>query len=296
MPAATHRIVDAGIVMLAHNGAEFTRRALDGILSAQTLPAEFFLVDNCSEDDTPALIREFAPRFQAEGIRFTTWRNAENMGCSRARNEAWEKVSAPFTVLLDNDTAVCTQDWLTRLAARFTEDTKLGILAPKMIYPYLPNPIQCAGVAFNKAGRVAFLGRGAPREDLRFGQFRLCRALISACWMMRTELRDSVGLLDELFHPVQYEDLDLCVRAWDAGWKVACDPSVEMYHFEGITTASFGQEAYSVNIARNSLKFRQRYHDRFAEWDENLPEEMFRWKPRTELNLQPILSMPQKER
>jgi len=284
--------VDASVVMLAHNGAEFTRRSLEGMLQAETLPAELFLVDNCSEDDTPALIREFGPRFEAAGIRFATWRNQENVGCSRARNEAWEKACGKYTVLLDNDAVVCTRDWLARFEARFEADAKLGILGAKMIYPYVPNRIQCAGVAFNKAGRVAFLGRGEARDDSRFAQYRLCRALISACWMMRTELRSSVGLLDELFHPVQYEDLDLCVRAWDAGWKVACDPSVEIYHFEGITTASFGQDVYSVNIARNSLKFRQRYHDRFAEWDEGLPEEMFRWKPRAELGLQPVLSIP----
>ena len=116
-------------------------------------------------------------------------------------------------------------------------------------------------------------------------------ALISACWMMRTDLRDSVGLLDELFHPVQYEDLDLCVRARLKGYEVAYTPDVEMYHFEGITTASFGQDEYKVNIARNSLKFRERYHELFRTFTDELPAEEFRWLKRSELGLRPELDL-----
>ena len=279
------------IVMLAHNGAAFTRHALESILGASCLPSEMFLVDNCSEDGTPALIEEYAPRFEEAGIRFQTWRNAANLGCSLARNEAWKKATQKYTVLMDNDAAVCTADWLTRLRERLDSNQRLAILGPKIIYPFLPHKIQCAGVAISRLGRIAFRGRGADRNAPQYQDYWPAWALISACWMMRTDLRDTVGMLDELFHPVQYEDLDLCVRTRLAGWEVACDPTIEMYHFEGITTASFGQAEYSVNIARNSLKFRQRYHALFKTLPEMLPAEDYRWLPRAELGLTPVLDL-----
>ena len=282
---------DVSIVMLAHNGAQFTRYALDGILNASTLPREIFLVDNCSDDETPALIKEYAVRFEKVGVQFHTWRNNENKGCSLARNEAWVKATSKYTVFIDNDAVVCTKNWLELFIRRFDAVPNLGILGAKMIYPYKPHKIQCAGVGISRLGRIAFRGRGQERYDARYQEYWPCWALISACWMMRTDLRDTVGLLDELFHPVQYEDLDLCVRARLKGYEVAYDPNVEMYHFEGITTASFGKEEYATNIARNSLKFRQRYHELFKTIDDTLPPEEYRWLKRSELGLAPELEL-----
>ena len=285
--------LDVSIVMLAHNGAEFTRHALNGILSAETLPREMFLVDNCSDDATPALIAEFAPKFEQAGIAFHTWRNNENKGCSLARNEAWAKATSKYTVFSDNDAVVCTRDWLRKYIQCFQEHPQLGVVGAKMIYPYQPHKIQCAGVGISRLGRIAFRGRGADRYDPRYQAYWPTWALISACWMMRTDLRDSVGMLDELFHPVQYEDLDLCVRARLKGFEVAYTPTVEMYHFEGITTASWGVEQYNTTIVKNSLKFRQRYHELFRTFADELPAEEFRWLKRSELGLRPELDLAQ---
>jgi GT2 family glycosyltransferase len=109
--------------------------------------------------------------------------------------------------------------------------------------------------------------------------------------MMRTDLRDRIGYLDELFHPVQYEDIDLCLRARQADLRVAYVPDVEMYHFEGITTASFGADEYRVTIARNSLKFRGKWHELYRTFPDELPTEEYRWLRREELRLTPVLDL-----
>jgi GT2 family glycosyltransferase len=276
---------DVAVIILAHNGQEYTNIALESILSATTKPWEIFLVDNASEDGTPELFSHYLPLFHQAGIRAVSWRNKENLGCSLARNEAWQKATAKYTVFMDNDAAVCTRDWLSRFIACFEEHPKLRILGPKLLYPYLPHLIQCAGVVISPQGRIAFRGRGAQRHDVRYEVFWQAWALISACWMMRTDLRDTVGMLDECFHPVQYEDLDLCLRTRLAGWEVAYTPLVEMYHFEGTTTAAGGKEAYKHNIARNSLKFRERYHELFKSFTDELPPEEYRWLSHAEMGL-----------
>jgi O-antigen biosynthesis protein len=284
-------LVDCAVVILAHNGAPFTRYCLESILGATVLPAELFLIDNASDDETPRLLQEMAPRCLDAGIALTTWRNRENKGCSLARNEAWRRVGSTYTVFLDNDAAVCTPAWLGRFLALFGERPQLGILGPKLIYPYEPHPIQCAGVSISRLGRIAFRGRGDPRHDPRYCSYWPTWCLISACWMMRTDLRERVGMLDECFHPVQYEDLDLCIRARQAGFEVAYTPTVEMYHFEGITTAAAGQSEYRRNIARNSLTFRARYHDLFKTFTEELPPAEYRWRQRHELHLTSTLDL-----
>jgi len=282
---------NASIVMLAHNGADFTEYALRNMLAADSLPSEFFLIDNGSTDRTPDLIAAWRPRIEEAGIRFVTWRNEENKGCSAARNEAWEQASNPWVVFMDNDVTVCTRTWLSILTEVIASAPDIGLVGPKLIYPYRPHPIQCAGVTFNRVGRVAFRGRGHPRFAADYCRRREVHALISACWIMRNDLYRRVGGLDELFHPVQYEDLDLCLRARAAGFRILYEPSVEMYHFEGITTASFGEQQYVRTIARNSARFRERWKDVFPTLDDDLPPEEYRWKAREELGLRPELEV-----
>ncbi|MBT3373948.1 MAG: glycosyltransferase family 2 protein [Lentisphaerae bacterium] len=284
-------IRDCSIVILAHNSVEFTERCLSSVLGATDHPRELFLVDNGSSDSTPALFEQAQIQAREAGISCFAWRNEENKGCSVARNEAWAKTTSTYTMFMDNDTAVCTRDWLGRLTQAMDDDPSLGILGVKLIYPYEPHPIQCAGVGISPLGRIAFRGRGKPRHDERFCEVRSVNALISACWIMRTELREKAGYLDELFHPVQYEDLDLCLRARESGYDVAYTPQVEVYHFEGITTASFGQTEYQRNIARNSLKFRERWHDVIRTFEDELPADEYRWLGREELGLKPVLDL-----
>lgn len=284
-------LCNASIIILAHNGQDFTRTCLGSLLRTEDLPRELFIVDNGSTDNTSAVIAEFAPRFQNAGVDFVTWRNEENKGCSLARNEAWERATSQYVVFMDNDTAACTRNWLSLLAKTLDAAPDAALVGPKLIYPFQPHPIQCAGVSFNRLGRVAFRGRGHARYTPEYCVPRTVPALISACWIMRNDLRDSIGMLDELFHPVQYEDLDLCLRARRAGRSVLYNPRIEMYHFEGITTASFGQIEYQRNIARNSAKFRERWHAVFPELKDDLPPEEYRWKPRTELELRPEIDL-----
>jgi GT2 family glycosyltransferase len=288
-------VCDCSIVILAHNGKDFTRTCLESVLRSADLPRELFLVDNASTDATPELVEAFAPLFRQQGVRFVTWRNRENKGCSLARNEAWEQATATWTLFMDNDTAVCTPDWLSRLQGYMTAHPDTALTGPKLIYPYRPHPVQCAGVSFNPLGRVCFRGRGDGRGAPPWAQDQSVHALISACWIMRTDLRDTVGMLDELFHPVQYEDLDLCLRARDQGWDVRYTPSVEIYHFEGITTASFGQKEYRRNIVRNSSRFRQRWQHCFPQLppDPQIPGLEFRWLERDELGLEQELDLSQ---
>jgi len=278
---------DCSIIVLAHNGAEFTRQCLTNILQAVDKPKELFLVNNGSTDNTAEVIQEFIPKFEVADIAFITWCNKENKGCSEARNDAWEKASCKYVVLMDNDAAVCTADWLSKMVGIMENNPKIGILGPKMIYPFLPHKIQCAGVLISPLGRIAFRGRGADRNDPRYSSFRSVHLLISACWIMPNKLKDEIGYLDKLFHPVQYEDLDLCFKASQAGYQIAYTPDVEIYHFEGMTTASFGDIEYQRNIAKNSLKFRERWNTLYKRFTDELTAEEYRWLKREELGLVP---------
>jgi GT2 family glycosyltransferase len=168
-------------------------------------------------------------------------------------------------------------------------DPKLGVLGPKMIYPYLPHTIQCAGCDLNPQGRIRFPGRGRDRLEPEYNEPLVVPVLISACWIMRREFLDTLGGLDEYFHPVQYEDLDFCMRVNQAGYYCKYTPAVEMYHFEGVTTASYGKKVYQRNIAEQSQKFKKRWVEEIRKRPKD--DHDYRWLDDDELGLDPDLTL-----
>lgn len=263
------------IVILSHNGRAYTVRCLESILAADGMPAELIVIDNGSDDGTGEALAALAPRIAAAGIRFLPMRNEENLGCSTARNRGWEEAAAEYVIFLDNDTAIRTRRWLHLLTDAMASDPTLGVLGPKLLYPCRPHPIQCAGVAISPKGRIRFRGRGAPRDTPEFNTESDVQALISACWIMRRRFIEEIGGLDPLFHPVQYEDLDFCLRVTAAGYACRYTPSVEIYHVEGGTTASFGRDKYLRTIAANSTKFRTKWREVLATYPDDDAD--YRW-------------------
>jgi GT2 family glycosyltransferase len=78
---------------------------------------------------------------------------------------------------------------------------------------------------------------------------------------MRTRLFGEIGPLDERFSPVQFEDIDYCYRARQAGWRVVYWPEFEMYHFEGMTTKHSPGLEYNKLTARNAVRFKRKWRE-----------------------------------
>ena len=147
----------------------------------------------------------------------------------------------------------------------------------KMVYPWAPYPIQCAGVGISKRGHVCFRGRGEPIGAPEYNRPRVVQCLISACLMIPAALIREHGGFDEAFHPVQFEDFDLVYRLREAGRAAVYEPAVEMYHFESVTTQGTPTVRNAAVVIRNGLKFQQRWR-RLFENEDGPPEESCRWR------------------
>jgi GT2 family glycosyltransferase len=173
--------------------------------------------------------------------------------------------------------ALRSRDWIRRLGERLDEDRRAGIVGPKLVYPFEPYRVQCAGVAVAPSGRVKFMGRGEPRDAPEHNRGREVQCLISACFMVSRAVIDEAGGFDEAFNPVEYEDFDLCYRARSAGYVVLYEPSVEMYHFESVTTAGTAALPNTYLIIKNGLLFKRRWRHMFEH--ENGPrDEETKWR------------------
>ena len=105
----------------------------------------------------------------------------------------------------------------------------------------------------------------------------MVQCAISACWMMPRRWSDRIGLLDEIYSPVQYEDLDYCYRAREVGGEVWALPSVEVFHFEHTTTSKSDDINFKYVTTKNGVTFKRRWSKNFQ--TENGPsEEESAWK------------------
>ncbi|HEY3320484.1 MAG TPA: glycosyltransferase family 2 protein [Planctomycetota bacterium] len=267
---------DISILILAHNKAAYTRRCLESLPLSTLRPFHVALVDNGSTDDTPDVLDEFEKRAAAQQISVSRLRLEQNAGAIVGRNRGMELMRGKYWVFLDNDVVVRTRSWLERLRTVLENDPRIGVVGPKLVYALPPHDIQCAGCEVTRGGRVAFRGRGRPRLHPEFSSPRNCQTLISAAWMLRADVAQKIGPLDERFSPVQFEDIDYCYRIREAGYVCRYEPSVELYHFENVTTGRTGTLNYPYLTVKNGLKFKQKWAHCF-EKENGPPDDAWSW-------------------
>ena len=264
------------IIILNHDKAAYTRVCLASLLLSYDRDFEVILVDNGSKDCTPQVLSWFEDIAKHEGIACTIIRHEENVGAVVGRNQAIELCKGNFIVFMDNDVMVKDRWWLSKLKETLCAGERRAIVSGKLLFPWEPYAIEFAGGAVSPNGRVGYLGRGKERNSPQYNVERKCQCVISACIMLKRELFDDVGVLDEAYSPVQYEDIDLCYRAREKGWEVWFTPRVEMWHFENVTTAASADLKFRYLTIRNGLIFKNRWRHMFAN-EGGPPDEELRW-------------------
>lgn len=279
------------LIILHHNKVNYTRFCLDRLLLTRYRPLEVWLVDNGSTDGTREVLDAFAERAAGQGIRVEQIWNEDNRGAVTGRNQALQRVRGDYVAFWDNDIAVRDRDWADKLRAVLEEEKRNGIVSPKLLFPFPPYAIEFAGGAVSVGGRVQYLGRGAPREAPEYNRRREVQCVISACILIRRRLIEEVGLLDEAYNPVQYEDIDYCYRARSRGWRVLYEPTVEMYHFEHTTTAGSADLNFKYLTIRNGLRFKRRWRKMFAS-EGGPPDQAVQWVELPKKGVEEIGELP----
>jgi GT2 family glycosyltransferase len=282
------------LITLSHNKLECTRRCLSALITESVCKDswEMIVVDNGSTDGSKEWCdNELKATGRKHGIPVTVLHNASNIGCSFARNQAIAVAKGRYLVFADNDISPRTGEWMPKMQKLLDSDDAIGMVGPKMVYTWKPYPIQCAGVGISRRGHVCFKGRGEAIDTPEFNRQYEVQSLISACLMIPAELISEYGGFDEAFHPVQFEDFDLCYRLREAGLKAVYTPEVEMYHFESVTTQGTPTVRNQAVVIRNGLLFQKRWRHMFINED-GPPEEACRWKDIPPVSFNDIPELP----
>lgn len=262
-------------VVLMHDQLECTRRCLPSLLLSTWRPLEIVAVDNGSTDGTAEWLGGFEPAARAAGARLRILPTGRNAGCSTARNLGLAESRGEVVAFMDNDTAVRTRSWVERFLDAF-RDPSVAMAGAKLLFPWEPFPIECAGCDVTRDGWVVYRGRGEPREDPRCSERREVQALISAWIASPRRWLLEAGGFDEAFNPIQFEDIDLCYRLRGKGGRILYLPEVEHYHSEGGTSTRTSGVNYRYVTVKNGAKFKERWRAAFAR--EGGPERAPPWR------------------
>ena len=225
------------IVIVNFNAGKLLKECIDSIYrETMTIPFDIWVVDNDSRDDSIAMIKEYLPRVNLI-------QNQTNIGFARANNIAISRTKSDYVLLLNPDTIILDAA-IEKMVGFMDSHPQAGIAGCKVLNEdgtlqlasrrSIPTP----GVAFF---RLTGLSRLFPNSSL-MAKYNLTYldpdkpnevdAVSGAFLMSRRKVIDNIGLLDEDFF-MYGEELDWCIRAKNAGWKVIYYPAAKIIHYKG---------------------------------------------------------------
>lgn len=224
--------MDLAFILLTWNSGRHIEAAVRSILATLgdgRFRYEIVVADNGSKDRTLAIL---------EGIRKETGavirviRFERNLGTTLPRNRAIRSTNARLIVVMDSDVELLPGT-VEVLAGHVESDDSIGMAVPRLVYGSGAHQKSTDRfpTIWNKALRYLFLrrierreGESEPGRDPRDVDYA-----ISALWVLRREIFDRVGYLDEkIFYAP--EDVDFCLRIWKGGFRILYDPRVSAVH------------------------------------------------------------------
>jgi GT2 family glycosyltransferase/glycosyltransferase involved in cell wall biosynthesis len=215
------------VVIPSYRDAEHVRVLVNSI--RETTPRELvriIVTDDASGPEHVAALR------QIEGIEIVE--GAKNKGFAANVNRGLRATRADCDVVVLNSDMEARPGWLACLQYAASQEEDIGIVGARLLYP--DGRIQFAGTVRNLGAPEWFDHRYRFKPD-DWGPAGLSSpalAVTGACMYVRREVIEQVGLLDERY-PMAYEDVDWCLRAWQAGFRVLYFPAASLYHHESVT-------------------------------------------------------------
>lgn len=223
--------LSVSIVIPVFNKSHFTDQCLHSIFSSiNSTQFEVIIIDNNSNDNTHEIIEKYTTQFN----NISYLRNNVNLGFAKANNLGVEKSKNDIILLLNNDTVV-TDGWIDNLLKPISEDKTVGAVSAKLLFE--DNTIQHAGVVVIKDMQFGdplvarHIHYKKDKNSPEVNEIMEYQALTAACLLIRKSAFLEVNGFDEEYWN-GYEDVDLCFKLRERGYKLVYQPNSIVYHFE----------------------------------------------------------------
>jgi GT2 family glycosyltransferase/Tfp pilus assembly protein PilF len=227
------------IIIAAFNQADYTKKCLESIKRFTKVSHEIILIDNASSDRTEKMFPN-----EINYVRY--FRNKSNVGFPAAINQGILQSIGEYVLILNNDTIV-TEGWLERMVNAAESDKQTGIVGP------ISNAV--SGVQLDKNASYknvselpAYAAKVRKQNADQLIEFPRVAFL---CTLIKREVIEKLGGLDERFSPGNFEDDDFCLRAQLAGYKTVIVKDVFIHHYGSKSFTANGIEKYAERLRIN---------------------------------------------
>lgn len=236
------------VLILNWNGRQLLERFLPSIVANNASHADVIVIDNASDDDSIPFLKEQYPNLQR--IEFD-----ENYGFAKGYNKAIELVPHEYVVLLNSDVRV-GENWL-QAPFEFMETHKnYAACQPKILDEKEPHKFEYAGACGGFIDRFGYpFCRGRLFDTLEEdqGQYDSIKDVFwasgAALFIRRKEYLETGGLDASFF--AHQEEIDLCWRLLNRGFKIACVPQSTVYHLGGASLDKAHPKKTFLNFRNN---------------------------------------------
>jgi len=212
------------VIVLNWNGRDDTFACLESLRQLNHPNYEIIVVDNGSTDGSVEAV-------QASFPDVTILETGANLGFAEGNNVGLRHAlthGADYVLLLNNDTEVAP-DFISLLVDAIEATPQAGVAGPTIYYFDRPATIWSAGGAIDwRRGDSRMMGL----DEVDEGQYNAIREVgfVTGCALLtRREVIENVGMLDPRFF-LYYEEIEWCVRAAHAGYKILHVPQARVWH------------------------------------------------------------------
>lgn len=240
------------IIVLNWNNAMDTLSCLDSLQQLDYPAPWIIVVDNGSTDDSVARIRAAYPSIDlVETGENLGYAEGNNVGIRRGLEE-----QPAYILILNNDTEL-HPDFLSQLVAEAESDPFIGVVGPKMYFFDPPDMVFAAG-SFVRWDEGSVEQRGIWQRESLVGPLYAERPedvdfIIGCGVLFRSEALKQIGPYDSRYF-LNFEDVDICIRARQAGYRVRYTPHAVLYH-KVSATLGLASPRNTYYMTRNALLF-----------------------------------------
>jgi hypothetical protein len=241
--------IKTAVVVLNWNGKDWLAKFLPALVKYSP-DATVFVADNASTDDSVEFARTHFPT-----VKIII--NTTNGGYAKGYNDALKQIDAEYFVLINSDIEV-TENWLSPIIDLMDADSNIAACQPKLLDYNNRNMFEYAGAS---GGFIDNLGypfcRGRIFDSIEQDKEQYSDAIevfwaTGACLFVRATCFNKMNGLDEDFFAHQ-EEIDLCWRLKNQGYKIMVQPKSIVYHVGGGTLNAGSPFKTHLNF-RNNLK------------------------------------------
>ena len=245
------------LIIPTRNGFEILQRCIESIYEKTTYANyEILIVDNQSNDEQAlAYMRSLS---RERGVKILRYDAPFNY--SAINNFAVRQTQGEVLGFINNDIEVITPEWLEEMVSHALR-REIGAVGAMLYYP--DDRIQHAGVMLGLGGVAGHVYTRSPRGHAGHGvRARLTQnlsAVTAACLVVRRAVFEEVGGFDEKNLGIAFNDVDLCLRIRERGYRNLWTPYAELYHWESASRGSEDTLEKQVRFGKEILYMQQRW-------------------------------------